>query len=133
MTVSINHVYTYFNLCFTFGLLTEMEEEVYLNGTYRQFTSSLLEVSCKQHFGCVRSQRLFIICTFFVFYFICLYLSFDCHGYSFFFFSGLICDQEIDECSSSPCVAGICHDFLDFYNCTCEPGYEGLSIFLFGH
>lgn len=33
---------------------------------------------------------------------------------------------EIEECVSSPCHNGAtCTDFIDFYNCTCQAGYDG--------
>ena len=34
--------------------------------------------------------------------------------------------SDINECQSSPCEnGGICKDFVNGYNCKCDPGYEG--------
>lgn len=38
---------------------------------------------------------------------------------------GELCEMEINECSSSPCVYGTCKDLMADYECNCEPGYEG--------
>ncbi|XP_041856435.1 protein crumbs homolog 1-like [Melanotaenia boesemani] len=38
---------------------------------------------------------------------------------------GELCETEINECSSAPCVYGSCRDLLADYQCDCEPGYEG--------
>ncbi|XP_054630679.1 protein crumbs homolog 1-like [Dunckerocampus dactyliophorus] len=38
---------------------------------------------------------------------------------------GRLCEAEINECSSGPCVYGTCKDFLADYQCDCEPGYVG--------
>ncbi|XP_039288666.1 protein crumbs isoform X2 [Nilaparvata lugens] len=35
------------------------------------------------------------------------------------------CEENINECESSPCYHGKCHDLIDGYRCDCEPGYEG--------
>ncbi|XP_038559419.1 protein crumbs homolog 1-like [Micropterus salmoides] len=38
---------------------------------------------------------------------------------------GELCETEINECSSGPCVYGTCKDLLADYQCDCEPGYAG--------
>uniref|UniRef100_A0A3Q3SP49 Crumbs cell polarity complex component 2 n=1 Tax=Mastacembelus armatus TaxID=205130 RepID=A0A3Q3SP49_9TELE len=38
---------------------------------------------------------------------------------------GALCEKEINECSSGPCVYGSCKDLLADYQCDCEPGYTG--------
>uniref|UniRef100_A0A3Q2XA83 Crumbs cell polarity complex component 2 n=1 Tax=Hippocampus comes TaxID=109280 RepID=A0A3Q2XA83_HIPCM len=38
---------------------------------------------------------------------------------------GELCEAEINECSSGPCVYGTCEDLLADYQCDCEPGYIG--------
>ncbi|MEQ2196995.1 hypothetical protein XENOCAPTIV_020460, partial [Xenoophorus captivus] len=38
---------------------------------------------------------------------------------------GGLCEKEINECSSAPCVYGFCKDLMADYQCECEPGYEG--------
>uniref|UniRef100_A0A1A8VAE6 Protein crumbs homolog 2 n=1 Tax=Nothobranchius furzeri TaxID=105023 RepID=A0A1A8VAE6_NOTFU len=38
---------------------------------------------------------------------------------------GELCELEIDECSSAPCLHGTCRDLLADYHCDCEPGYRG--------
>ena len=35
---------------------------------------------------------------------------------------------DIDECDSSPCQnGGTCNDYINFYNCSCQPGYDGVN------
>ena len=41
------------------------------------------------------------------------------------FLSGTLCEQDIDECASEPCVNGACQDRINAYYCLCDPGYEG--------
>ena len=38
---------------------------------------------------------------------------------------GLLCETDIDECLSSPCVHGRCFNLLNSYSCQCWPGYRG--------
>ncbi|KAM9744685.1 protein crumbs homolog 2b isoform 2-T2 [Menidia menidia] len=38
---------------------------------------------------------------------------------------GKLCEEEINECLSGPCVHGACKDLLADYECDCEPGYKG--------
>ncbi|XP_040010213.1 protein crumbs homolog 1-like isoform X3 [Xiphias gladius] len=38
---------------------------------------------------------------------------------------GELCEIEINECSSGPCVYGTCKDLQADYKCDCEPGYTG--------
>lgn len=38
---------------------------------------------------------------------------------------GELCETEINECSSTPCVYGTCKDLLADFQCECEPGYKG--------
>ncbi|XP_044218713.1 protein crumbs homolog 1-like [Thunnus albacares] len=38
---------------------------------------------------------------------------------------GELCETEINECSSDPCVHGTCKDLLSDYQCDCKPGYMG--------
>ncbi|KAM8866406.1 LOW QUALITY PROTEIN: protein crumbs homolog 2-like [Synchiropus picturatus] len=40
---------------------------------------------------------------------------------------GELCQRDIDECSSNPCVYGTCENLLADYRCHCEPGYTGRS------
>ena len=40
----------------------------------------------------------------------------------------LLSYTDVNECSSNPCQNGAsCSDSVDFYNCTCLPGYEGVN------
>jgi hypothetical protein len=41
-------------------------------------------------------------------------------------FSGLLCQTQIDECASDPCInGGTCQDLVDGFNCSCPDGYSG--------
>ncbi|XP_027890839.1 protein crumbs homolog 1-like [Xiphophorus couchianus] len=40
---------------------------------------------------------------------------------------GNLCEKEINECSSAPCVYGSCTDLMADYQCTCDPGYDGIN------
>jgi hypothetical protein len=35
--------------------------------------------------------------------------------------------MDIDECSSKPCIHGVCQDGLAEYSCTCDAGYTGTN------
>ncbi len=42
--------------------------------------------------------------------------------------SGELCDTEVNECDSSPCLhGGRCHDDIAKYTCTCEAEYTGVN------
>ena len=40
-------------------------------------------------------------------------------------FTGLLCDENIDNCDPDPCHHGQCQDGIDSYTCICNPGYMG--------
>ncbi|GBN02945.1 Protein crumbs, partial [Araneus ventricosus] len=41
-------------------------------------------------------------------------------------FTGALCDEEVDECLSFPCMNnGTCIDQVNDYACICPAGYEG--------
>nr|XP_034306001.1 fibropellin-1-like isoform X3 [Crassostrea gigas] len=42
-------------------------------------------------------------------------------------FDGENCENNIDECQSSPCVNGICNDLINMYSCGCHPGFTGVN------
>ena len=36
-----------------------------------------------------------------------------------------LCEQEVDECRSNPCIHGNCSDDFNSYSCDCPSGYTG--------
>lgn len=40
-------------------------------------------------------------------------------------FTGPLCQHNLNECESSPCVHGICVDQEDGFRCFCQPGFSG--------
>lgn len=40
-------------------------------------------------------------------------------------FTGILCDENIDNCDPDPCHHGQCQDGIDSYTCICNPGYMG--------
>lgn len=43
----------------------------------------------------------------------------------FFFFPGVNCENNFDDCASNPCIHGDCIDGINRYNCACKPGFTG--------
>eukprot|EP00057_Strongylocentrotus_purpuratus_P008000 XP_011662474.1 PREDICTED: uncharacterized protein LOC105437510 [Strongylocentrotus purpuratus] len=41
--------------------------------------------------------------------------------------TGRVCDQDINECQSNPCVFGQCGHGINFYFCNCNAGYNGTN------
>ena len=52
-------------------------------------------------------------------------------------YDGNLCNNNIDDCSTNPCVRGNCSDEVDSFSCTCDLGYEGdtcgLGMAIFGN
>ena len=48
-------------------------------------------------------------------------------------YTGIVCTEEIDECSSNPCLHGNCTQFIGSYQCSCEYGYEGAECDMPAH
>ncbi|XP_078573393.1 von Willebrand factor D and EGF domain-containing protein-like [Branchiostoma floridae x Branchiostoma japonicum] len=44
----------------------------------------------------------------------------ECSGYT-----GALCEEEVDECASNPCVNGACNDEVNGFTCTCDAMYMG--------
>ena len=43
-------------------------------------------------------------------------------------YDGSYCEQNVNECASSPCKNGAtCQDRLGYYHCVCRDGYQGLE------
>lgn len=42
-----------------------------------------------------------------------------------FFFSGTLCEVDINDCYSQPCVNSTCLDLVNNYTCACTPGRTG--------
>ncbi|CAH1780735.1 unnamed protein product [Owenia fusiformis] len=40
-------------------------------------------------------------------------------------YTGRLCETDIDDCLSSPCINGECEDAVNNYTCTCEEGFTG--------
>lgn len=60
-----------------------------------------------------------------IFFFLCAFLYFS-------HFSGSLCEINIDECQSSPCMNnGTCLDLSDGFKCICPSGFFGVSNVFF--
>lgn len=46
-------------------------------------------------------------------------------------FTGPLCQHNLNECESSPCVHGICVDQEDGFRCFCQPGNIRSFLFIF--
>lgn len=40
-------------------------------------------------------------------------------------FTGILCEENINNCDPDPCHHGECQDGIDSYTCICNPGYMG--------
>ena len=55
------------------------------------------------------------------FYIIRLIVSIECTNFVTCYF------EETDECASNPCFPeSTCQDYVNYYECECSPGYEGI-------
>ena len=43
-----------------------------------------------------------------------------------FFYSGVNCENNEDDCANNPCEYGECQDGINEYKCVCAPGYTGM-------
>ena len=42
-----------------------------------------------------------------------------------FIYLGTLCEVNIDECVSQPCINSTCLDLINNYTCACSPGQSG--------
>lgn len=70
---------------------------------------------------------MFLLCdTYLSFFYFYILSRCDCtQGYA-----GPLCQHNLNECESSPCVHGICVDQEDGFRCFCQPG-EMILFFFF--
>lgn len=40
-------------------------------------------------------------------------------------YTGELCEANIDDCASEPCIHGTCTDGADKFMCSCDSGYAG--------
>lgn len=78
----------------------------------------------------------------FVFHFPYIFQSFCCSCECAPGFTGPLCQHNLNECESSPCVHGICVDQEDGFRCFCQPGkffdcifimYRSFEIIILNH
>ena len=41
-------------------------------------------------------------------------------------YNGTLCELDVDECVSSPCLNGTCKNEIPGFSCSCNPGYSGI-------
>lgn len=41
---------------------------------------------------------------------------------------GALCDEDVDECLSAPCINGRCVNTANGYTCECPPGLRGEEV-----